>query len=329
MVWFKAWIQALEDVPAVVTFEENDVCVGLMFLQVRDQQTGPFKWKTAWVNQTGLQDFDQVWIEYNSVICQENIEQDCIQAFFRLLPKLKVNELNVSMTDSEARWLGAAKRVNWKSESEAVYAASKQLESVSKILTTYSKNTRYQVKRAMKLLTEKYGDINVKVAKGNEEKAHFFSELSELHIQRWQHTSEGSGFTNPAFIRHHEYLLSHAPDMTEIVRVDAGDTTLGYCLNFICNKHVSFYCSGIRYSDDDNKMKPGYVVHHCLMQEYARRGMLSYDFLGGFSQYKASLSDRTYQFHTLRFTSPTIKGYALLWLRACKKRVKALTERLA
>jgi len=61
---------------------------------------------------------------------------------------------------------------------------------------------------------------------------------------------------------------------------------------------VFFYLHGLHY-EHDKKLKPGLVAHALATEFYIQQGMNKYDYMGGFSQYKAQLASRTEDFATV------------------------------
>ena len=66
----------------------------------------------------------------------------------------------------------------------------------------------------------------------------------------------------------------------DLLRVRAGDTTVGCLYNFVSRGDVSFYQSGLAY-ETDGKLKPGLVCHALAIDHAARAGHRWYDFLAG------------------------------------------------
>jgi len=151
-----------------------------------------------------------------------------------------------------------------------------------------------------------------------EEAECFLYELGQLHIKQWGDTHDGSGFQSTFFTNFQRDLLLNHPDFAHIFRVSFGRQTIGYTLNYVSSNSVYFYCSGIDHTIASSKVKPGYVMHCILMSQYAERGYKRYDFLGGDSQYKRSLSDTVVTFHSILLTSSTLKGRFLSLLRKIK-----------
>ncbi len=84
---------------------------------------------------------------------------------------------------------------------------------------------------------------------------------------------------------------------------------------------VRAYCSGINYAFQNKKIKPGYSMHFLLMQFYRNKGFQWYDFLGGESQYKKSLSSEIYEFSNLTFYPASLLGNANYLMQMLKDKL--------
>ncbi|TAP41429.1 GNAT family N-acetyltransferase [Alteromonas sp. KUL49] len=160
----------------------------------------------------------------------------------------------------------------------------------------------------LKNVTSEFGELSISAAVDSE-LVNDFHALGALHISQWGETPEGSGFQNPAFVKHHETILNLAPSSVEILQVRAGDTLVAYGYYLIHNRRAYFYCSGINFDIATNSIKPGYLLHYLAMCHFSEQGLLSYDFLGGDYRYKKSLSNHNYDFTTMTFfsSSPVAK----------------------
>lgn len=321
--WYASWLTTTENHLHAVSFWRNQQLVGFTTLGVSRQKRW-LPWLTiAHQNQTGIAALDQVWVEDNHILCAAEDHSDCVNALLALVfSELNVATLAISMASDETDWLTMAARrgITVTRQEHAAYRTHlSPITNWDSVLSKLSKNTRYQLRRAWKHTTRTRGTLTVEAAGSAEERLQYLNALANWHKERWQHTREGSGFSNPAFVQHHQHLLTHYPNQTAILRVKAGETTLGYCYYLLCNTTAYFYCSGINYSlEDVQLLKPGYLVHVMCIMHFAERNFSDYDYLAGDSQYKRSLSDQSYSMYNLELFNPNWKGRAIQGLKRLK-----------
>jgi CelD/BcsL family acetyltransferase involved in cellulose biosynthesis len=132
------------------------------------------------------------------------------------------------------------------------------------------------------------------VAQNLDENLKYLDALAELHRAAWARRGQPGGFRSPRFIHFHKALIQRLlPERAvELLRVSAGDQTVGYIYNFLLDGKVYFYQSGFAY-EADPKIKPGLVTHYLAAQNYWERGFIEYDFMAGDARYKRSLAKST------------------------------------
>lgn len=265
--------------------------------------------KLAHINQTGCPRDDQVWIEYNTSFGLPERRNRFFYLLLKELVRQNFDILNVSMT---CEFLFPKKYLsNLYSNAHTSQGFRRSLSresTVEKIVSCLSANSRSKLRRSVKELQLQFGQINVTIAEGLNQKLSFLERLKKLHIKRWGDSAYGSGFENDVFEGTLKSLIKNDLELCEIAKVSAGDAILGYTLNLIQRDTVFFYCSGVNLEFTSKHIKPGYVLHLALMEHYARRGLSWYDFMGGASQYKQTLSNDTVVFHSLQIPTKTFKG---------------------
>lgn len=292
--WISSWyLHATAKPTLVIYFENNEPC-GICFIgETRRIKLG-LVLKIALLNQAGNIESDQAWIEYNDLVCAQRYKRNFA---LRLIEHLKFSGFDlfsVSMAHVDVTQL-------WKSLTPSKvdemqfkgYVAELHTDSSFNNLSCLSKNARSQIKRSNKKLEQIYGPLSVTTPKSRNESLYFLEELGKLHKMQWSSSIEGSGFNNPTFARLQQKLIEDT-EFAEIVGVFAGNTPLGFCINYLHQKKVFFYCSGINYLLPNKHIKPGYSMHNCLMEHYAKLGFSHYDYLGGDARYKATLSNKVY-----------------------------------
>jgi hypothetical protein len=165
-------------------------------------------------------------------------------------------------------------------------------------------NVRAQIRRARR----GFGDVHVEVARELPRALEYWDELVALHTAHWTAHGLAGAFADPWFERFHRTLIEKRLSSGEIqlLRVRAGSTTLACLYNFSFRGRVLFYQSGIARFDDP-RLKPGYVAHAEAIALNAELGHSVYDFLGGDSRYKRSLSTGESELVWLRVQRPLVR----------------------
>lgn len=174
-------------------------------------------------------------------------------------------------------------------------------------------STRSQIRRSQKLYGAR-GKLALEVAASPAQAAAVFDELVDLHRRAWRDRGEAGAFI-PFVYDFHRRLIERRFTAGEIqlLRIRAGDTTVGCLYNFVSRGEVLFYQSGLAY-ETDGKLKPGLVCHALAVDHAARAGHRWYDFLAGQSRYKQSLAT---------------DARALVWARIQQPRLRFALEDLA
>jgi CelD/BcsL family acetyltransferase involved in cellulose biosynthesis len=155
-----------------------------------------------------------------------------------------------------------------------------------------SSNTRSQIRRSLNAYA-KLGPLQVDVAADVEQGMAFFDALKSLHARTWMERGEESTFASCSMAdRFHRQLIQrHLPrGEVQLLRVRAGQDTLGYLYNFVHGEQVLYYQSGFHYGLLDKHDKPGMVCHSLAVQHYAKQGLHEFNLTAGSYRYKASLA---------------------------------------
>lgn len=294
--YIETWVNTLGVNSALLRVTDSNGTVGLVFYCTHTTRKHGIKTHQIWLNRTGDPQKDQIWSEFNDVLClrgrEESVRSFMLSYLERHFPHIDEFVLGVSKSSIKNTPIPNAlmQRIIWESNSYSLPLFDKYAKS-DEYLSTLSKNTRHQIKRTQKIL-EKNGPVTLIAASSIEEALDTFDAAGELHKQRWPSTQ--SGFNNQDFTQFHRALITNAfsQGTVDLLTMKVGETPICYLYNFIYKNYVYFYLSGIQYSPD-NRVKPGLLVHSLAIKHYAKRGMKVYDFMGGSSQYKQSLSHQT------------------------------------
>jgi protein-tyrosine-phosphatase/predicted ATP-grasp superfamily ATP-dependent carboligase len=184
-----------------------------------------------------------------------------------------------------------------------------------------SSNTRYQIKRSLRLY-EQRGPVTAKRARDVDEAMRFYAEMQELHQRYWVARGEPGSYAFPFYTRFHAKILADCipRGAVEVVRIAAGESTIGYVYNFTSRGWVCAYHTGLAY-DPDSKLKPGLVAHYLCIEQHLRENASRYDFLAGDNRYKANLGTPGPEMVHLVLQRPTMGFRAERALRQVKSTV--------
>jgi CelD/BcsL family acetyltransferase involved in cellulose biosynthesis len=259
-------------------------------------------------NQTGHDEFDEICIEYNGMV-----HDGAPPPLAEILAQLPGgwDELYLAALDAEgpiARPLlegGVPLRMRIDRVPCPVVELAKVREA-GDYLKVLGGSTRSQIRRAQKLYAAR-GKLALEVATAPAQAVAFFDELVDLHRRAWSDRG-GSGAFLPFVRAFHQRLIERrlAAGEVQLVRVRAGDTTIGCLYNFVWQGNVSFYQSGLAY-EANSKLKPGLVCHALAVEHCARAGHHWYDFLAGQSRYKQSLATGARGLVWVRLQQPRLR----------------------
>lgn len=333
--WVGAWVAAFGPArrPKGLVWRNADGgAVGCAMLSVGEARLGPFPVTRAYLNASGV----GVGCEHNDILALPEYRAAVIDDLVRRIIAEGIDELALVgvredlWREIEGRW-PAKVHEGYLSQSPFVDLKGVR-ESGDPYLSHLSANTRSQIRRALRLYEDRFGELQVKCAGSPAEMGDWFDGLVTLHTERWRERGETGAFSDPTIRGLHQRLLQAATDppgsgclAREILRIRFGDEVIAYlyCLRY--RGRVNFYQSGLAYHND-NRLKPGLVAHALAIQHYLRVGEDEYDFLGGEPEavrYKRSLATGTRMLAWVELPSPTSKMRVLRGLRAVSRRARS------
>lgn len=304
-VWIGNWLATLPDRirPWLITVLHRGQIAGLgILVQRRVWRRTMIPSNGLFLNATGDPVLDSLTVEFNGFLAERRVKDEvwhaCLEFLVQEVPDwdaLYMSGVEVgAFCEIAASERGLVVRIERRQPSP--YADLRLVRKAGgKLLPTLSRNTRQQVRRAMRGY-EKHGALRLRAAETVQEAQTFLSELKILHQAYWTGRGESGAFADEYFEIFHRRLISqHFDDgSVELLRATAGATTVGYLYNFRRGQWFYNYQSGFNY-DSDNKLKPGLVSHCLAMQRYLDLGADAYDFLAGYGRYKRSLSNAQHQ----------------------------------
>ena len=292
--WIGPWLALSGASPLLLTARLGRSVVGLALLHpARLRRHLVVQPRALMLHQTGDPALDCIAIEYNGILADRRFADTiCAACIAHLERDARWDELHFSgVTASFAAraphgdstpWT-RARAPSWRVDLDAVRRGGRPY------LATLGANTRYQIRRAIRLY-ERRGRLAAVPATSAAEAAQFLEGLKQLHQRSWHARHNPGSFSYPFFERFHRALAADGvpAGYVELVRVAAGNDVIGYVYNFLHRGHVYNYQTGFAY-EDDAKLKPGLVSHQLCIERHLAAGARIYDFLAGDQRYKQNL----------------------------------------
>lgn len=318
--WIGSWVEEAGPPDFVLVGRAGGeiVCLGLLRRKPR-RRHGFVRSRTLFLHQTGNEEEDVIFIEYNDFLTDRRFG-DLAPAAVAFLRANRAalggfDEIDFGgMVEGKMRALAAAgRKIRPHAHKTTAYADLAAVRAAGgDYLATLSSNTRYQLRRARKIY-EARGPLSVQPARSVEEAFAFFEALGALHEAAWRERGEGGGaWRFPFLVSFHKRLIEKAfpSGGIEIVRVSCGEQAIGYIHCLVRGGWIGSYLSGFAF-EADNKVKPGLVSFWLYIEEKLKSEAQVLDFLAGDHRYKTSLGE---------------PGPDMFWFRVQERRPQFLIE---
>jgi CelD/BcsL family acetyltransferase involved in cellulose biosynthesis len=249
---------------------------------------------TLWLGESGEPAWDAAYVEHNGPLLARDA-RNALPALLRAGLGRFAGRLRLSGTHADT--LPAARESGAVRILRAQPAPCLDLRLLGDDFpASLSANTRYQLRRSDRAY-EASGPIRAHRAETLAEASDFLAALAGLHQKTWTARGKPGAFANPSFVRFHRSLLARALPRGEadLLRIAAGDRTIGYLYNFRHAGRVLAYQSGFDYAARSPHEKPGLTCHHAAIRLARDTGATAYDFLAGPDRYKTSLANTATQ----------------------------------
>ena len=313
--WVEHWLSSLPkelELHLAVVYENGFSVLAFFICKKLVTRHNIMRNKTYYLNATGVETFDQLCIEYNSILMKPDVFVSLHDLLDLLpgdwdefcLPGVAAN----SFPGNRLKQPCLPYTVHIENESPSPYV---DLDAVSNAtggyLSLLGSKTRYNINRSYRVYNA-FGEVTCEVADSVENALEIFEEMVELHQQTWEKRGEVGAFSSEFFYLFHKGLISKRFEYGEIqlIRTFYDERTIGCLYNFVWNGKVYSYQSGFKY-DSDNRLKPGLVTFHEAINHNATKGNIIFDFLGGNALYKECLSTNNNQLIWARVQKPLVK----------------------
>lgn len=306
--WVATWLACLprRQTPRLAVILVGGAPIAACFLAKRVVlRGGVLPSRALFLNTTGVQKLDSIWIEYNGLVGHDVALVELLRVLPRgwdelFLPALHERAFPDITTTAETHVV-IERRV------PSFYVDLEKARDKG-YLSLLSGQTRSQVRRAQR----EAGDVRVEIARDLPHAMDIYSELVALHTAQWRAKGNPGAFADPWFDRFHRTLITDrfAHGEIQLMRVRNTAGPIGCLYNLARDGRVLQYQSGMNTFEND-RLKPGFVCHAAAIEHAATSGLALYDFLGGDARYKKSLStDHTW----------------LIWARVQRRRLRFLIE---
>ena len=298
--WIGTWVGSLprQFHPRLLRVTQGDALIGLAVLVDRKY------WRHRLIpvtethlNATGSPHYDSLTIEYNDILWCQNIPENIKYSVLdRLVRDHIKEELHAPGVQPESYWSNKPlTKICFSIDSKECNGVDlSQVRVDGDYLRLISANTRTKIRKVIKALHQGAG-LNIRLAEGAPAAEAMYEDLVRLHQQTWVARGKPGAFSNQYVYDFHLQLIRNRLPFGEIQLLStySGEKLLGVLYNFVYRGRVYNYQSGIDYTDGNDRLKPGLVIHSMAIEFCARAGFSYYDLMAGDTQYKRSLGTRT------------------------------------
>jgi CelD/BcsL family acetyltransferase involved in cellulose biosynthesis len=308
--WISTWLELYQPdiLLASVSLQGETVALGLFGRSV-EQRHRVLRSRQLRLFQTGDCNKDQIWVEFNDIIARsehlEGARQACISALLSGNPACDEIVLSMMPRSHSDGLIRAYPQAEICLSSPRYRTDLMELAKThASYLSSLKRNSRYQINLSRRRYESSYGSLRLDFADSSRQALEYLAEAGKMHIDRWS----DSGFLNRDFVDFHTRFIERHFDagFVDIVRIRAGNHIVAIIYNIIFNRNVYFYLQGLQ-PEADGKLKPGLTAHAILIEYYLDKNMKSYDFMGGYSQYKKQLSEADDELLIVKIQKPLLK----------------------
>lgn len=279
-----------------VSRDERLVALGVITQRRRFLGLGPLHMR---LHEVGDKVLDNLTIEYNGLVCEDGHEREALAAVLDHLAHNDKRWLTLYLPGMQADNVPFERirslEMGMRSRKHAAHYIdlTELRESGSDYLpTVLSSKARAAVRRTARKLQTGFGELSVAVAASSEEKLAFFRAMVQLHESHWSEEEQEHGaFGNSRILGFHERLIAQSEngDGAQLIRVNAGDQTVGYVYNLVWRDISYFYQAGIDYKRFGSCGSPGLLLLTRAVEHALANGVARFELMAGDSAYKRTL----------------------------------------
>jgi len=292
--WMGSWLAALDaaniTLPQLLCIQNmDDRYIALAFIGQGHAPRKLGKVPALWLNESGHDDGDRPYIEYNGLLCSEANKPAAIHSLYDAIGSQqdwRVFHVSGAEFGSRLPHVPGVRREVLRDASPAYFVDMEKVRGkAGDYLALLSSNTRSQIRRSLK---EEPGELEIARADDGATIDVWLEDMVLLNTGR-----HADNAWDNAFFRDFAQRITHAglvDGTVELLRIGvAGEPPLGYLLNFLWAGRAMNYQSAFA-QPRSNKSKPGLMCHAAAVSRYADAGLSLYSLLAGKDRYKQSLS---------------------------------------
>jgi hypothetical protein len=316
------------------------VAMGLWACKNHKRPLG-FNVKTLHLHHCGDEARDQIWPEYNELLCLPSHRITVHAALLSNLPsEPRITEVdlgvcdealsyclvtpspvsrvtqNPNLVDESSPWL---REQRW--ASSAIQVPVSQWETAEDYVSSLSSSFRYQLRRAEKGLRS-IGPVRLVFAENASQCKEWLMADAVWHKAQW---GTDSGFHNPEFVNFHEAWITRGfnESLCGYCRLMAGDTITAGAYFFRDSQRIYFYL-GFARNEWGPKVKSGFCLHLAMIRYCFEEQIPVYDFMGGDYAYKRRFGKASSTLVKCRFKPPTLLNSGEQLLKNACARVREI-----
>ena len=272
-----------------VKSSEEVVALGLFCEQKHKRPLG-FNVQTLHLNMTGSEQRDQIWPEYNGLLCMPEYKQ---LIYPQLLANLfqfhrYIDEFDAGLVSREDLIELGREGFVFDTQVETKTYGLELPDSSGHLALPFSSSLKNQLSRSKRLLQEQ-GSLEITFEFDRDKVQQKFNEMAGLHKQAW---GQESGFHNHYFVDFHQRLIESSCDIQPMVAsLAVNGNVIARNLNYQAGSTLCFYL-GVAEKNTDNRIKSGLLLHAETVQAMQQWQCNKYDFLAGDYQYKKRMSNK-------------------------------------
>lgn len=320
-LWFDAWVQTISnhcESYLVRVTQQNKLCGFFFLCLVNERRRLFFQRRILFLNEFPRHGFDMT-VELNGFLMPDELDKKILykEILAYLGEYLEWDELQFRLLEWEdacaVRALPSSLEF-WieveKQDVDRVAVLSPCKSWSQNELSLYSKNKRYQIRRAKKAYEDRYGAVLVSQADSLDCALAWFELLGDMHTKYWNLKGKRGAFAEPRWVEFHENIIrsGFSEGSIQILHIRSGGESIGYIYNLLHHGKVYNIQSGFLY-EMENKFKPGFLSHYLAMKHCHDLGVSEYHFLAGGEGYKKSLSNEFRELVSLSIRRKTISLY--------------------
>ncbi|HEY1035724.1 MAG TPA: GNAT family N-acetyltransferase [Pseudoxanthomonas sp.] len=300
-IWIGTWLRTLCPLPRarLMSVWLDGECVGLGVV-VEQRRLFALGLKHVRLHQVGERVADSITVEFNGILslagCEHDVLAACVAHFEHrerhwltlYLPGLDMDGIPLERLRSPRLRLQMMAR-----PTPYVDLASLRLTQQDYVSTVPGSSTRARLRRTARKLADQFGPLACSTAVTQPDRLAFFDELVRLHQAHWdEDTGENGAFGDSRVLAFHRALIAAStPDAgVHLMRLEAGDTVVGYLYHLVWRGTSCFYQAGIDYRRIGQSGSPGLLLLASAINEFLGNGFDRYELMAGHVDYKRSLA---------------------------------------